>query len=650
MEDEKKIKNSPDYISISGTQTILNQMRNSICKIKINQINGTGFFCKIPYENNTMNVLMTNYHILDKEYYNKNDALNLFINDEKDVKIINLKINRTTYFSEIYDLALIELKESDGIPINIYLDLDDNLFKKEINAFYDKKSIYVLQYPLGNDAAVSYGLSKEINNYEIKHTCSTEHGSSGSPILNLSNNKVIGIHKQGAKNFKCNINYNIGTCLQFPLNDFFEKNKKENDPNKIFDDVLNKYLQKSEEFYERSKNYMNDMIYHIEHGQVMNITFNVFVPNSYGNRYKLHLDFSSNLVLKFGTTIDDMLKIYFKLKGRGDLINYNGNEIYFLWNMFKLGFGDQTPIEIFFINTLNPSVNVYLNDHYFFENNYNNHNKLNIKELDDALLIIYFKQIFDEKKMGIGMNNENNIAFKIDNDILNKGSKKREAFYEYLNNRIKDMKYEIGPGPKMNIIFKTTQGCINTLILNHGTTIDQMLRIYCRRFFRENIRNIIEKELCFLFHANRIKLGDKTPVEHYFRNEVNPILNVNSIVSDSDSNIYKFSKEEINLIDLCSKRVSEEIYGPNPKPKPNPKPEPIQSPSGEINVKFNKDGNIVIIKMDDSCLVFELIYEYYEKTKEKNRKFIFNNKELFELDSRSLKEVGLKKNSEIFVK
>jgi len=201
MEDEKKIKNSPDYISISGTQTILNQMRNSICKIKINQINGTGFFCKIPYENNTMNVLMTNYHILDKEYYNKNDALNLFINDEKDVKIINLKINRTTYFSEIYDLALIELKESDGIPINIYLDLDDNLFKKEINAFYDKKSIYVLQYPLGNDAAVSYGLSKEINNYEIKHTCSTEHGSSGSPILNLSNNKVIGIHKQVCQKF-----------------------------------------------------------------------------------------------------------------------------------------------------------------------------------------------------------------------------------------------------------------------------------------------------------------------------------------------------------------------------------------------------------------------------------------------------------------
>ena len=109
MEEEKKIKNSPDYVSISGMQTILNQMKNSICKIKINNINGTGFFCKIPYENKTMNVLMTNYHILDEKYYNQNDSLNLFINDEEEVKIINLKTKRITYFNKLYDLTLIEL-------------------------------------------------------------------------------------------------------------------------------------------------------------------------------------------------------------------------------------------------------------------------------------------------------------------------------------------------------------------------------------------------------------------------------------------------------------------------------------------------------------------------------------------------------------
>ena len=181
--DEKIIRNSPGYISISCIETILNQMRNSICKIRINQTNGTGFFCKIPYENNTMNVLMTNYHVLDEEYYNKNDELNLFINDEEEVKRINLKTERKKYFNKEYDLALIELKEDDRIPINNYLELDDNLFKDEISAYYQDISIYVLQYPLGNNAAVSYGLSNGINtNCEIIHTCSTEHGSSGSPI------------------------------------------------------------------------------------------------------------------------------------------------------------------------------------------------------------------------------------------------------------------------------------------------------------------------------------------------------------------------------------------------------------------------------------------------------------------------------------
>ena len=44
MEYEKKTKNLPDFVSMSGTQTILNQMRNSICKIKMNKSNGTGFF------------------------------------------------------------------------------------------------------------------------------------------------------------------------------------------------------------------------------------------------------------------------------------------------------------------------------------------------------------------------------------------------------------------------------------------------------------------------------------------------------------------------------------------------------------------------------------------------------------------------------
>lgn len=48
------------------------------------------------------------------------------------------------------------------------------------------------------------------------HSCSTETRSSGSPILNLSNKKIIGVHKQGMDQF----NFNKGIFLKYPINDF----------------------------------------------------------------------------------------------------------------------------------------------------------------------------------------------------------------------------------------------------------------------------------------------------------------------------------------------------------------------------------------------------------------------------------------------
>ena len=316
-----------------GTKTILNQMMNCICKLKINKTNGTGFFCQIPYDNNTMNVLMTNYHVLDENYFKEKDELNLFINDEKDVKILDLKIQRKKYFNKDYDTTIIELKENDNI--NNYLELDDNLFKKEFKAFYSDISIYVLQYPLGNNAAVSYGLSSEINNYDIKHICSTEQGSSGSPILNLSNNKVIGIHKQGAKRF----NYNMGTCLKFPLNDFMGKENlefknikqenQENEMDKKYNEIINQYKQRSKELFEVLNDVINDTKYFIGPGPKMNIIF----KDGRGP------DFT--IIVNYGTTIDQMLKIYLRRVGRKDLIGYN-KSILFLFNAKKINPEDKT--------------------------------------------------------------------------------------------------------------------------------------------------------------------------------------------------------------------------------------------------------------------------------------------------------------------
>ena len=218
MIKEKIIKGSIEPVNIASTEKILNQMKNSVCKIKIKNEYATGFFCKIP----NMNCLMTNYHVIDEKYINENKEINLLLNDDKETLTIDLEIKREKYFNKEYDITLIELKEKD--KIKEYLELDDNLFKNNDNFFYEQKSIYILHYMYGKNICVSYGLLSRINNYDIIHICSTNNGSSGSPIINLENNKVIGIHKEGS----INCNFNKGTILSYPLNDFIKKDNKNN--------------------------------------------------------------------------------------------------------------------------------------------------------------------------------------------------------------------------------------------------------------------------------------------------------------------------------------------------------------------------------------------------------------------------------------
>ena len=244
VKKEVEIKNIPKPVSITGTRTILNQMINCICKIKITTKSGqfeksgksgTGFFCKIPLnQNEKINCLMTNFHVITEQYYKdqQNKTINLLLNDDEVVKKINIGNDRKIYFNESYDITIIELKESDNIQY--VLDLDDNLFKDDENIKYLDKSIYVPQYPKGEKAFVSYGLLNSFLEHDIRHTCSTDYGSSGSPILNLENNKVIGIHKEGSTHF----NFNHGTLLKYPINDFIKINQKNKNDNIIHNNAI----------------------------------------------------------------------------------------------------------------------------------------------------------------------------------------------------------------------------------------------------------------------------------------------------------------------------------------------------------------------------------------------------------------------------
>ena len=73
--------------------------------------------------------------------------------------------------------------------------------------------------------------------FDFSHFCSTDNGSSGAPILNISNNKLIGIHK--GENY--NHNFNKGTILIFPLKEFILiKNKTKNEF--VLKDKVKRYI------------------------------------------------------------------------------------------------------------------------------------------------------------------------------------------------------------------------------------------------------------------------------------------------------------------------------------------------------------------------------------------------------------------------
>ena len=223
--NEGKIKGAVDALPLEKLEKICDQMKTCICKI-YGQMTGTGFFCKIPYNNKEIPVLMTNYHVLNNDFINNNKKITITINNEKIIDILDVNEKSIVYSSptEKYDIMIIRLKEEDKYH---YLDLEEKIFDENALELYKEKSIYILHYPSGEQLSVSFGfgVTKLEGEYYVKHLCNTEDCSSGSPILNLFTNKVIGIHKgrHGANTTK----YNLGIFLKDPL-DEVKKNKIEN--------------------------------------------------------------------------------------------------------------------------------------------------------------------------------------------------------------------------------------------------------------------------------------------------------------------------------------------------------------------------------------------------------------------------------------
>ena len=143
-------------ISKQSTQRILEQMNNNSFGI-IKDTQQICFFTQIKYENINMPVMITNYQII--KYIANNNNINIYINNE----LNKIGIGKGKYFNNDYDLAVIEIKNNNKIK---YLKLDENIYEKEIENYYNNESIYIIDYNK-NDISVVYSIINNTNNYEI---------------------------------------------------------------------------------------------------------------------------------------------------------------------------------------------------------------------------------------------------------------------------------------------------------------------------------------------------------------------------------------------------------------------------------------------------------------------------------------------------
>ena len=221
---------NPNYIPSAISTQILSiigeQAKNSICKIICpnNKGTGTGFLCKLPFPDcfNLLPVLATCYHVLEKENFINGSKITIQFNNEEKTNIINIDNKRKIYKSNDreYDIIFIEIKKDDGIDMKHFLDVDDFLYKDgDINNIYKNKDIY----PKGLDSKISFGKVKGINidNSELEHLCWIDLVSSGAPIFNILNYKILGIHKGDHPRFY----FKLGNVLKKPIESFYLKEK-----------------------------------------------------------------------------------------------------------------------------------------------------------------------------------------------------------------------------------------------------------------------------------------------------------------------------------------------------------------------------------------------------------------------------------------
>ena len=322
----------PKLLEKDKLKIILEQMTNSICKIIKKEKNfEIGFFIHIRYKNKKIPVLMIKYNINDTY---ENNILNVIINNKTKI----LKLGKKRYINKDLDIMLIEINENYEDKIK-YIEIDDNIFKKELENDYYKKSIYIIQ-DNKKKISVSFGIIEGILKTDLKYSCYINSNTRCLPIFDLENNKIIGIHQNKSK-------YNKGILIKNIINDF--KKSYKNEINLLIN--IDKFeINKKIYFLDNYDNYHNNL------KELNDLNTELYINNI---KYKYNKYFipknegEYTINLKFNVNMRDCSYMFANCKNIKD-INLSGFNTDSIINMQYMFYGcNIKEINLFSFNTKN---------------------------------------------------------------------------------------------------------------------------------------------------------------------------------------------------------------------------------------------------------------------------------------------------------
>ena len=323
------MKYCPRPISKHCTERILKQMNSSIYKIKEKDGKySTCFFTFIKNTNNEIPVIIIN----NSENYN--NRINIYNNN------VNKKIELTEkkFQSKKFNISIIEIKEMKNDDEIQFLEIDENIYRKDYELYYPKESIYIIQdnniNKYSEDYFISYGIIDNLNNGRIKYLSKTKSNSKGSPIFNLSNNKIIGIQEFNSNKNGIFLNELITKFIKinFRKKRNLVKNNKINIKLKINEEDINKKIY----FLD---NYEENGHFHTHLKELNELNTEVYINNN-KSKYEKYIIAKEkgiyDIKLKINTKLTDCSYMFFNCKNiiKIDFISFNTNDVVNMNYMF----------------------------------------------------------------------------------------------------------------------------------------------------------------------------------------------------------------------------------------------------------------------------------------------------------------------------